>query len=684
MRLDKRSFQLFESLMDNPGVNSKELERKYQVTRRQLGYSFGKINDWLLSKNLPEIERTRQGHFIIDTSIYKKIGKKQEPSLQDLDIMTEYQRIYIIILMLVGYEGELSLNHFTIELDVSKNTVLNDMKQMKKIASRYELLIRYSRLNGYVVDGEEFQIRKLLLRAMEKIIGLPNGEIRAKQALEMNEEELLDLQARVEKVENKLNLKFTDEKLLIMPYTLLLVLGRIRRGEVMRTFPIQYEELSGTMEYQATEEVLFDIDDIPEQERLFITLHLLTTNIHRSEMLVEDAIPNLKQELEEMLRLFEMSACVFLQDKPQLLDKLLLHVTPAYYRIKYHLTNTGEGESLISQEYNELHHLVSQSTAPLAKLIGNEIPESEIAYLTMLIGGWLRRQGDSIEEKVKAIVVCPKGISVSRLMLTELRELFKEFVFLDSLSIREFEHYKLEYDIVFSPIFVETEKRLFLASAFLGEEEKRRLKRQVMLELDGFVSPEVNLEDLIGIIEKHTTIKNEHELSKELKQYIQPSETLELGERSKYQSINLSDFITIDKITLCQSVPSWEDAIRVGATPLVQSGHALADYIEAVVDHCKTDPYIVIGENIAIPHAAPESGVKQTGMSLLKLEKGVRFTKDYLIHLVVVIAAVDKEQHLKALLQLMKLAQSDRDREALIQAKTPQEIYSVIQNYAEE
>src|SRR5699024_3879728 len=142
----------------------------------------------------------------------------------------------------------------------------------------------------------------------------------------------------------------------------------------------------------------------------------------------------------------------------------------------------GEGESLISQEYNELHHLVSQSTAPLAKLIGNEIPESEIAYLTMLIGGWLRRQGDSIEEKVKAIVVCPKGISVSRLMLTELRELFKEFVFLDSLSIREFEHYKLEYDIVFSPVFVETEKRLFLASAFLGEEEKRRLRRQVMLE----------------------------------------------------------------------------------------------------------------------------------------------------------------------------------------------------------
>ena len=42
------------------------------------------------------------------------------------------------------------------------------------------------------------------------------------------------------------------------------------------SFSIQYEELSGTKEYQATEEILFDFEDIPVQERLFITLHLLT------------------------------------------------------------------------------------------------------------------------------------------------------------------------------------------------------------------------------------------------------------------------------------------------------------------------------------------------------------------------------------------------------------------------
>src|SRR5699024_955709 len=99
--------------------------------------------------------------------------------------------------------------------------------------------------------------------------------------------------------------------------------------------------------------------------------------------------------------------------------------------------------------------------------------------------GWLRKQGDSIEEKVKAIVVCPKGVSVSRLMLSELKELFPEFIFLDSLSIRQFQDYKLDYDIVFSPTFLDTDKKLFFASAFLGDDAEAPLAEPVRMEVDG-------------------------------------------------------------------------------------------------------------------------------------------------------------------------------------------------------
>lgn len=682
MKLDERSDKLLDELMSNPSINSKDLEEKYNITRRQLGYSFNKINDWLLETSLPEIERTRQGYFIIDQTTLINLSNGQEVVPTDMNILSESQRVYMILLMLLSSEEELSLNHFTIELDVSKNTILSDLKQARELTSEYNLTIRYSRTKGYLMEGKEFYVRKLLINVVYKILEMPSGRDRISRLVGIKTQDLDELSDRIENVENKLNLKFTDEKIKIMPYTLLLVLRRIKQGKKIKAFYIQYEELSGTKEYQATEEVLFGFENIPLQERLFITLHLLTTNVYWADMLTEGTAPNLIQALDDMLHLFEKSSCIYLRDREQLLDKLLLHVTPAYYRIKYHLTEVGEVENLVSRDYKELHHLVSQSTKPLADLIGSDIPESETTYLTMLIGGWLRRQGDSIEEKVKAIVVCPKGVSVSRLMLSELQELFPEFVFLDSLSVREFHDYKLVYDIVFSPIFVETDKKLFLASSFLEREEKYKLRRQVMMELNGYVPPEVNIDDMLEIVKKYAVVEDEHQLFKELSRYIDPDDTTDLKQQPERPTISLSELITENKIMLREAVESWEEAIRIAAAPIVNSGHIEPDYVEAIINHCEEDPYIVIGESIAIPHAAPEEGVNGVAMSLLRLEEGVQFAENHSIHLVVIIAAVDKQQHLKALLQLTELARSERDRKTIIDAKTEKEIYTILKDYS--
>ncbi|MEC5423077.1 BglG family transcription antiterminator [Virgibacillus sp. C22-A2] len=683
MQLDGRSNNILEELINNPSINSKDVEKKYNITRRQLGYSFNKINDWLTDKNLPEIERTKQGHFIIDPKIFSKLTE-QDVSPVDMNILSEKQRVYMIVMMLLSNE-ELSLIHFTSELEVSKNTILSDMKRAQDYVSDYEIAIRYSRRFGYLLEGKEFHIRKLLTQVTSKILDMNNGESWIRRLADIEEAEISELSNRIDKVENKLNLKFTDEKITSMPYTLSLVLRRIKQGKKISSFYIKYEELSDTKEYLATEEILYDIEDIPVEERMFITLHLLTINVYWSEFLTEETIPNLLQALDDMLRLFEKRACILLQDKEQLLNKLLLHVKPAYYRIKYQLTEVNDNEDMVSKEFKELHHLVKQSTTPLSDLIGTRIPESETTYLTMLIGGWLTRQGDSIQEKVKAIVVCPKGVSVSRLMLSELRDLFPEFVFLDSLSVREFQTYSLDYEIVFSPIFLETEKKLFIANSFLEREEKYRLRKQVMMELHGYIPFDINVEDLIEIVKKHAVIEDEQKLSKELFGYINPDTGTSVRDQQLDRpTASLSELITPNKVTLKKSVDSWEEAIRTSAKPLVESGHIEPDYVEAMIMHCEKDPYIVIGPNIAIPHAAPDEGVNDVSMSLLILEEGVNFTEDYTINLVIVIAAVDKQKHLKALMQLMKLAGSEEDRTALTNASTVEEAYTIIKKYSNE
>ncbi|MMZ68678.1 Ascorbate-specific phosphotransferase enzyme IIA component [compost metagenome] len=93
------------------------------------------------------------------------------------------------------------------------------------------------------------------------------------------------------------------------------------------------------------------------------------------------------------------------------------------------------------------------------------------------------------------------------------------------------------------------------------------------------------------------------------------------------------------------------------------------------------DPYIIISPNVAIPHDSPESGVNEVAMSLLRLEQGVEFARNRPINIVIIIAAVDKQQHLRALVQLMKLVESKDDCEAIIQAQSAMDIHSIIKKY---
>ncbi|WP_079475676.1 BglG family transcription antiterminator [Marinococcus halophilus] len=685
MPLSERDNEILSELIRNPSVTSMALEEKYQLTRRQLGYSMNKVNDWLLSKDLPVIERTRQGHFIIDQSVYTNFGMDEEIIAAEKPVLTGKQRIYYLIMMLIGSEEPLSLNHFTSELQLSKNTVLNELKEVQQYLDDYHLSIKYSRKEGYLVEGKEFQIRKLLMNVTYQLLFMQEGASRIKKIAGIGEEELDDYRKRIENVESKLSLKFTDEKLETMPYILALILKRIKKGFAINTFSIQYEELSDTKEYQATEEIFKKNEHIPMEERLFVTLHLLTVSVYSTSFPMEDdVIPNLGAATDDMLRQFEKSACVYLHERDQLLDKLLQHIKPAYYRIKYQLSETSSTQVPLSKEFKALHHLVKQSTAPLEKLIGSPIPDSESSFITMLIGGWMKRQGESIEKKVKAIVVCPQGVSVSRLMLNELSELFPEFVFLDSLSVREFLHYHLEYDIVFAPTFLETNKKLFVVKTFLGREERQRLRKQVMLELYGYLPNHLDINEIIQIIGRHAHIHNESALIEDIQNYINQDNENSVNYSMGKAEYNLDELITPASITLKDSVADWKEAVWAGAGPLLERKSITEDYVNRMLCYTEEDPYIVIGPNIAIPHASPEDGVNEVGMSLLRLKEGVLFSGEYRINLVIVIAAVDKQKHIHALMQLMKLAGSQTARNQITASDSVKDIYKIIQSYSKD
>ncbi|EOO25533.1 hypothetical protein IIU_06126 [Bacillus cereus VD133] len=147
----------------------------------------------------------------------------------------------------------------------------------------------------------------------------------------------------------------------------------------------------------------------------------------------------------------------------------------------------------------------------------------------------------------------------------------------------------------------------------------------------------------------------------------------------------LSELLIKDHIQLQNRVDSWEDAIQVASEPLLKKEFISEVYIQEMIANVKElGPYIVIAPKIAIPHARPEAGVKKLGMSLLQLKENVLFSKkeEHAANLIIVLAAINNETHLKALAQLSDMLSQPENVETLIHSDSKEQILEMIVKYS--
>ena len=90
--------------------------------------------------------------------------------------------------------------------------------------------------------------------------------------------------------------------------------------------------------------------------------------------------------------------------------------------------------------------------------------------------------------------------------------------------------------------------------------------------------------------------------------------------------------------------------------------------------------FVVLREYLAMPHARPEEGAVDTGISFLKLNSPVKYGDDD-IYLIFVLASKDAESHTEILMELADLFQDDETIEKLVKSRKLEEIEEVIKNY---
>ena len=532
MYLDKRSNHLLVEVLKNPMITVGELQRRFELSNRQIDYSFGKINSWLEESNHQAIVRDEKGGFIVAPNLSQVLHNEKANPLNQY-IFKGIERVNLIILMLGHQKEELSLHHLMFALGVSKNTVLRDLKSTQETLEGYGLSIHYSRRGGYTIVGDELDQRKALVACLEYCITIFHGEDVLKKFLNIESSAVEQWRAKLEQVEKCLNHRFIDQHMQILPYILEMILRRIGLDKtisesLLRDYEVfmEYETIMKTHEYQAAKILIKGLANVPHMEHLYITLQLLISSVTSEHYIEFKEEAKLREVLEMMVSRFEKDKCIQLVQKEELLKKLYVHIRPMYYRGRYslHLKSDYTVVDYGDQQFKRIEEMVCMKLSPLEDFIGSKIPEGEKIFIKLLIASHFMRADSCLYTRMKAVVVCASGASVSRIMEQTLMELFPEFFFYQAMSVREFEETNLDYDLIFSSVPMEIKEPFFFINPIINEKEQLALRKRVMRPYSNFSKQQLDekkADDILALIMPYVDTKSEKKLKKLLKHHFE-------------------------------------------------------------------------------------------------------------------------------------------------------------------
>lgn len=686
MNLEERTNQIFVELVNNPQIASKALCEKFDLTRGQLNYALKKINDSLVDEKLSEIKRTKNGHFLIANEILSnfKGGDEQLGEPTESYVFSGKERAAIIELMLLSKEEYLSLNHFIDELKVSRNTVLRDLKEVDQELQQHELALKYTRQKGYFIQGDEWNKRNVLSDLLNNLAVMYNGINVIIQFANIDPQQIETFRKRVELVEEELEVQFTDERLRTLPLLIILMIRRAQKGKLISySFKVNYRELADTKEYLAADRVIWDVDGLSENERVYVTMLLLTTNLSHGDILSVKEINKMKEALEKVIANFERIAGVNLEEKEKLLERLLVHMRPAYYRIKYHLNlQTRFYQENKDANLFSLFYLVKEASGPLETYFGQSVPDAELFFISLFIGSHIVESTEIVhpENRKRAIIVCPNGISIAALLENTLKNLLPEIDFVLSMSAREF--YRTDYDVdfIFSAVPLKTEKKVFVVNNFLSDQEKRQLRERVLRSTAIIQTEIVTPEKILAVVKKHAQVVDETSLYEELLSLFTPKESIILEKKRPH----LIDLLKGETIQIFEDKVSWPEVLDALARPLERQQVITTDYIKALKKEMPILPaYTVLRHKIALPHTVAEAGAIGVGISLGLVKKGIITEDGRKIHTVILLGSNDKEEHLDLIFEMMSLAGAD-ELAQLEKAATKEEIREALIHFNDE
>ncbi|WP_426350316.1 BglG family transcription antiterminator [Alloiococcus sp. CFN-8] len=668
----------------------KELSSLYSLSTRTIYNSLNSIDSFLEDINMRPLERVK------GKGIRYKLELEEKKTLMDILFSKSYaylspeERRNQIIIKLTESHGYFLVEDFANMLQVSRNTVINDINIAKEWVSSYGVKIKTYPYKGITLEGQEENIRRALFKLISET-ELKLGSSNMFLSRILANEEAMALEEFVSVLEKNLNTNFSDISYLSIMLSFSIAIKRIRIGSYVNRSE-EAEAIVETREFkilQGLKEYFIDTFSIelPYEELIYLSQQITGSSIQSYDK-VNNIFENWIQ-LQIVLRNFiiavEIEQGIDISLDRELFLGMLQHLRSTLYRLNNNMVLENPIENQIIEQFSKLHKSVVRNISIIEKSFSVLFTSSEISFLTMHFAAAIERRRKRRRKVPRVAVVCSSGISTSQILLAQLKSRFQINV-VGAYSSRNIIKVINEeiIDLIITTIDLQHHGvNIIKVNPILSVEDINRLN----IVLDNIVA-QFNIHTLINIFKKNGTINNEIKLKEELIRYLQPQEVEAQRVEKPERRIEpmLIEVLNEDLISVMEEVETREEAIIKSGQLLYKNGLIEERYIQAMLDNLKDNgTYIVIAPGIAMPHARPELGAKDIGISLMTLKKPVKFghKSNDPVSLVIGLCAVDHQTHLLALSELMGILGDEASIARILKATSSEEIMEIIKEERE-
>lgn len=690
-----RTVQIIHQLLDMGETSIEDLSKSFDVSERTIRNELQTINATLNDLSLPNIVLRRGDVWLILNSQQRHaLFTKTKKERSDKDYLTPDERLVILIFDFLDERQKIFIVQEQKKFQVSKSTIDDDMKALRRYLKKYSLQITTSFKDGVSIVGNERFKRVMihdLINHYADVDGLIkqhtmyNGPIpdRIRAFFGNNTIPALSELLQSNQVFRKANVNepYMQQIFLIIS----IWITRVQHGYFLDANP-------GNDDIQSTKEIHHFINKLVQTFSLRINqtneLKYIAFIINSFDSEREPDINNwfAAQVISvSMIDYMENAMNFPFSKNEELYEGVYNHVVGLLNRLKCQVHIFNPLKSTIKNNYPEIFNNLIRFIQHSNRINQLAISEDEIAYLSV----YFSTAQVEIEKKqyldYRIAVLCNYGLATGKLLAANLKELFNIDV-IAVLGVAEISILpKLSVDLVVKTTDVSTgELPSIKLNPILQDADIKKIKKILEQKKNTLHFNDKIVDSTILFKQIHTLIK------KYVKEETLQSTIADLKNLFRQNHLDvddtevrpmLKDILKDNQILLKENVSDWKKAIRKVSVPLLEDGCITSGYVDAMVKSVEDfGPYIVISPHIALAHARPEDGAKKLGVSIMTLANPVDFGnfQNDPVSIIFCLSAIDSHSHLNIMKSIVQLI-NDRNKVArLLQVSDVKEFRNIL------